>query len=55
MECADPSLAIEQTFSKSARGVEAHDIERLRRSIAALQGGSARPLTKEAALKLWTR
>jgi hypothetical protein len=33
-------------------GVEAHELERLRRSIAALQGTSAGLLTKEAALKL---
>jgi hypothetical protein len=32
--------------------VEAHELERLRRSIAALQGSSAGPLTKEAALRL---
>jgi hypothetical protein len=32
--------------------VEAHELERRRRSIAALQGSSAGPLTKEAALKL---
>jgi hypothetical protein len=32
--------------------VGAQDLERLRRSIAALQGSSAGPLTKEAALKL---
>jgi hypothetical protein len=32
--------------------VEAHDLERLRRSIAVLQGSSAGPLTKEAALNL---
>jgi hypothetical protein len=31
--------------------VEAHELERLHRSIAALQGSSAGPLTKEAALK----
>jgi hypothetical protein len=32
--------------------VEAHDLDRLRRSIATLQGSSAGPLTKEAALTL---
>jgi hypothetical protein len=32
--------------------VEAHDLERLRRSITALQGSSARSLTKDAALRL---
>jgi hypothetical protein len=32
--------------------VETHDLQRLRRSIAALPGNSAGPLTKEAALRL---
>jgi hypothetical protein len=32
--------------------VEAHELERLRRSIAALQGSSAGPLIREAPLKL---
>jgi hypothetical protein len=38
--------------SLQCAGVEAHNLERLRRSIAALQGSSAGALTKEAALKL---
>jgi hypothetical protein len=32
--------------------VEAHELERFRRSIAALRGSSGGPLTREAALRL---